>query len=38
MKRASPMTWLGSDPSLKLASVVLAFFLWIYVRSEEKPV
>src|SRR5262245_54192793 len=32
------MSWLRSDPSLKAASVVLAVFVWMYVRSEEKPV
>ncbi|HET9481529.1 MAG TPA: CdaR family protein [Candidatus Polarisedimenticolia bacterium] len=32
------MTWLRSEPSLKLASLVLAIFLWMYVRSEDRPV
>lgn len=31
-------SWLRSEPSLKIASVVLALFVWMYVRSEEKPV
>jgi YbbR domain-containing protein len=30
--------WLRSDPSLKIASLVLAIFVWMYVRSEEKPI
>jgi YbbR domain-containing protein len=31
-------SWLRSDPSLKIASVVLAVFVWLYVRSEVRPV
>ena len=34
----SALSWMRSDPSLKIASVVLAVFVWMYVRSEEKPV
>ena len=34
----SALSWMRSDPSLKVASVVLAVFVWLYVRSEEKPV
>ncbi len=29
--------WLSENVSLKVASVVLATFVWMYVRSEEKP-
>lgn len=38
MRRLSPISWILSDASLKLASLVLALFVWLYVRSEEKPV
>ncbi|MGH9867358.1 MAG: CdaR family protein [Candidatus Polarisedimenticolia bacterium] len=34
----SALSWMRSDPSLKVASVVLAVFVWMYVRSEDKPV
>lgn len=30
--------WMRADPSLKITSLVLAVFLWMYVRTEEKPV
>jgi YbbR domain-containing protein len=32
------LAWMRSDPSLKIASVVLAVFVWLYVRSEDKPI
>ncbi|HKY32659.1 MAG TPA: CdaR family protein [Candidatus Polarisedimenticolia bacterium] len=33
-----PQVWLRSDPSLKIASIVLAVFVWLYVRTEHRPV
>jgi len=38
MNPRGALSWLRSDPSLKLASLVLALFFWVYVRSEEKPI
>lgn len=32
------MSWFRSNLSLKIASIVLALFLWMYVRTEEQPV
>lgn len=32
-----PRSWMRSNLSLKIASLVLAVFVWMYVRSEEKP-
>lgn len=32
------LSFLRSDPSLKVASLALAVVLWLYVRAEEKPV
>jgi YbbR domain-containing protein len=32
------LSWMRSDPSLKIASFVLAIFVWLYVRSEDKPI
>ena len=31
------MAWMRSDLSLKIASLVLAVFVWMYVRTEAKP-
>lgn len=30
--------WMRSDPSLRIASLMLAVLIWLYVRGEEKPV
>lgn len=30
--------WMRSDPSLRIASLILAVLIWMYVRGEEKPV
>jgi len=38
MRSPAVLSWLRSEPSLKVASLVLAVFLWALVRSEEKPV
>jgi len=31
------MSWMRSDASLKIISLVLAISVWAYVRSEAKP-